>query len=45
MGVRCKIGDDLVGGDAGADGALDGVFADLGGDEVGVAGAEVSEES
>jgi len=43
--VRCKIGDDLVGGDSGTDGALDRVFADLGGDEVGVAGAEVCEES
>ena len=42
--VRGEVGDDLVGGDAGVDGAFDGLLGDFGGHEVGVAGTEVREE-
>ena len=45
MGVCGQVCDDLVGSDAGVDGALDRVFGDLGCDEVGMAGAKVREES
>ena len=44
MGVRGEVVDDLVRGDAEADGGLDGGFGEFGGDEVGVAGAELGEE-
>ena len=42
--VGGQVADDLVGGDAGRDGALDTGFADLAGYEVGVSGLEVREE-
>lgn len=42
--VRGQVADDLLGGYAGRDGALDGGFGHFGGDEVGVAGAKVGKE-
>lgn len=38
MGVGGEVVDDLIRGDAEADGGLNGGFGEFGGDEVGIAG-------
>ena len=45
VGVGCEVGYYLRRGDAGGDGGEDAAFGDFGGDEVGVAGAELGEQA